>query len=46
MFVGSRIDVDGSDPVRSVFFFLLRPRELVPVWIRGEGVDFGETTIV
>ena len=28
------------------FFFLLRPRELVPVCILGDGVDLGETTIV
>lgn len=28
------------------FFFLLRPSDDVPVWIRGDGVDFGDTTIV
>jgi hypothetical protein len=43
--VGSRMAVlvAASSPD---FFFLLRPSELVPVWIRGDGVDLGDTTIV
>ncbi len=55
MFVGSNMDdddvidddvIDGSVLQNSVFFFLLLPSELVPVWILGEGVDLGDTTIV
>ncbi len=38
--------IGGSVLQNSVFFFLLRPKELVPVWILGEGVDLGDTTIV